>query len=245
MAVESLCAIVGREELAPDTYALWLRPDAPVTVQPGQFLSLAVPGVTLRRPLSVCETRGRDLRVVYRAVGKGTRLLRDYRGDALPALLPLGRGFTIPGAGSELLALGGGIGCAPLAGLIRAAVANGAEVTAVFGFRTPEETLFRDELRALPVRVLCAYDSAGESAVSLAVREGLADLPFCACGPLAMLEAADKALTGRGQFSLEARMGCGFGACMGCAAQMKSGMRRVCKDGPVFDREEVLWASLR
>ena len=245
MAVEALCTIVGHEEIAPDTYSLWLRPDVPVAVRPGQFLNLAVPGVPLRRPLSVCETRGNDLRLVYRAVGKGTRLLCGHRSGTLSALLPLGRGFRIPEAGNSLLALGGGIGCAPLLGLIRAAVGNGVNVTAVFGFETPEEALFRDELRALPVRALYAYDSAGETAVSVVLREGLTAVPFCACGPLAMLEAADRVLTGAGQYSLEVRMGCGFGACMGCAVKMKNGMRRVCTDGPVFDREEIVWASLR
>ncbi len=245
MAVESLCTILGHDEIAPDTYSLRLRPDVPVSVQPGRFLNLSIPGVPLRRPLSICETNGDELRIVYRAVGKGTRLLRDYKGETLSALLPLGNGFTIPKPGSELLVLGGGIGCAPLLGLIRAAAANGVHVTVVFGFKTPKEALFWDALRSLPVRAYIGYDSEGENAVLLVQRHHLDAMPFCACGPLPMLQAADKVLKSSGQYSLEARMGCGFGACMGCAVEMKSGMRRICKDGPVFDREEILWASLR
>ncbi len=245
MAVETLCTILGHDAIAPDTFVLRLRPETPVSVQPGQFLNLSVPGVPLRRPLSICETDGDELRVVYRAVGKGTRLLRDYRGETLSALLPLGKGFTIPERGSSLLVLGGGIGCAPLMGVIRAAIENGVNVTVVFGFKAPEEALFRDELCSMPVRAYYAYDSEGENAVAPVLRRRLEAMPFCACGPLPMLKAADKVLTGPGQYSLEARMGCGFGACMGCALEMKSGMKRVCKEGPVFDRREILWASLR
>jgi len=245
MAVETLCTILGHDAIAPDTFVLRLRPDVPVSVQPGQFLNLSIPGVPLRRPLSICETDGDTLCVVYRVAGKGTQLLRDDRGATLSALLPLGSGFTIPEKGSALLVLGGGIGCAPLMGVIRAAVENGVHVTVVFGFKAPKEALFWDELCSMPVRAYYAYDSEGENAVSLVQRQHLEALPFCACGPLPMLKAADRVLTGPGQYSLETRMGCGFGACMGCALEMKSGMKRICKDGPVFDREEILWASLR
>ena len=244
MAADILCTVLGQDEIAPDTYSLRLRPEVPVSVRPGQFLALAVPGACLRRPLSVCDADAESLRIVYRASGRGTRLLRDHRGGALSALLPLGNGFRLPEKGSELLVLGGGIGCAPLLGLIRRAAESGVNVTVCFGFRTPEAALFRDELRKLPVRAFYGYDSEGESAVSLALRHHLEDMPFRACGPLPMLKAADRVLTGPGQYSLEARMGCGFGACMGCSAEMKSGMKRICTDGPVFDREEIIWESL-
>lgn len=245
MATDQLCTILRQEPAAPDTYTLWLRPSEPVSVLPGQFLNLAIPGVTLRRPISVTDVQDGVLRLTYRVAGKGTALLSRYPGDTIHAILPLGNGFPLPEANRTVLIIGGGIGCAPLYGLVRAAVERNCRVTVVFGFREPKQALFWEELQKLPVRAHYCYDSEGETVATILRQKHLESLPFYACGPLAMLKAVDKVMRTDGWYSLECRMGCGFGACMGCSVELKRGMRRICKDGPVFSREEILWANLR
>ena len=245
MITEQTCTILKREPAAPDTYMLWLEPERKISFRPGQFLNVAVPGFALRRPISVTDVQDGVIRLTYRTVGAGTKALSEYTGTTLSVLAPLGSGFSLPKPGEELLAIGGGIGTAPLIGLIRAAVERNCRVTAVFGFRSPEQTLFQTELAALNVQTFWCYDSAGENVVSALQREGLENTPFAACGPLAMLRAVDAVMQAPGQYSLECRMGCGFGACMGCSVLTRSGRRRICKDGPVFWREELLWENLR
>ena len=245
MAGEYTCVIRKHERTAPDTYTLLLEPEQEIPFKPGQFTGLAVPGFSLRRPLSVTDCEGGTIRLTYQLTGPGTRALSEYTGETLNLLAPLGNGFLLPERDEELLLLGGGIGTAPLIFLAREALKRGAQLTAVFGFRSPERTLFQKELAGLDIKTFLCYDSEGENVVSVLKKEGLAGIPFAACGPLAMLQAVDEVMEAPGQFSLECRMGCGFGACMGCSVKMRSGMRRICKDGPVFDRKEVLWESFR
>ena len=245
MKSEQNCLIRKHELTAPDTWTLLLKAERDMACRPGQFLNIAVPGFPLRRPLSVTDTQDGLIRLTYQTVGEGTRALARYTGNLLSVLGPLGNGFSLPEPGKDLLLIGGGIGTAPLLGLAKAALRQGCHVTAVFGFRSPERTLFQNELAALDVKTHFCYDSQGENVVSAVLKEDLTRLPFAACGPFAMMRALDKVMQGPGAFSLECRMGCGFGACMGCSVLMRSGLKQICKDGPVFDRKEVLWENLR
>ena len=261
--------ILKNEWVSPDCFELSLEPWEDLDVRPGQFLELSVPGKTLRRPVSVCGRDGRILRLCVRAAGEGTVILSGLKNGVINAIGPLGNGFSLPGkdpcctsgaagcghgsgmykegsaAESRLLIVGGGIGCAPLLLLAEEAVKAGLEVTAVFGFRDREHALFEREMKALALRSIYCFDSEGDDAVSVVRREGLTDLPFRACGPLPMMEGLASAMSSDGEFSVETRMGCGFGACMGCSIRTVSGMKRICKDGPVFRKGEIVWQSLR
>ena len=245
MITELNCRILENRPLGPDCFQLLLEAEQEIEIRPGQFVEVTVPGFSLRRPISVTDVEDGVIRLTCQIVGTGTAALAGQKDGMLSVLAPLGNGFTLPEEGSELLAVGGGIGTAPLIGLIREAVKRNCRVTAVFGFRTPQQALFREELSALPLRSFYAFESEGENVITLLRREGYENIPFAACGPVSMMEAVDEIMQADGEFSAECRMGCGFGACMGCSVETRSGMKRICKDGPVFRRGELLWKTLR
>ena len=206
----------------------------------GQFVELAVPGFFLRRPISVADWEDGVLTLIVKQVGEGTKQLRTVQpGEKIDALTCLGNGFDR--SARRPLLLGGGIGCAPLFRLAKDFAASGIRPVAVLGFRNAEEIYYAEEFsRYCDVTVATDDGSAGVkgNAVSAA-----ADIPhdrFYACGPVVMLRAAAQAC-GSGQVSMEARMGCGFGACMGCSCRTKYGSKRICKDGPVLEKEEIVW----
>ena len=229
--------------LTATVYRLRLAGDASAVTAPGQFVNIALPGLYLRRPISVCDAGGGELTLIYKTVGRGTLAMAAMApGQTLDVLTGLGNGFDVTLAGDSPLLLGGGIGAAPLYLLARRLRAAGKAVTAVLGFNTGDEVFYADEFRSLgcDVTVTTADGSFGTPGfVTDALPEGYSF--YYACGPGPMLRAVYDRAAGDGQLSFEARMGCGFGACMGCTRQTASGPKRVCKDGPVFRKGEILW----
>jgi len=240
---ESIFTIEENRVIAPSTRLLRLQGDTSAITVPGQFVDIHIDSSFLRRPFSVSDWDDTGVSVVYKQVGKGTgALARKEPGSQLSVLTGLGNGFDLSLAGARPLLLGGGSGVSPMLGLARRLVCEGREVTAILGFNTEAEVFYARELESLGCRVIvCTVDgSCGRKGfVTDAITEEYTR--FYACGPEPMLRAVYSRATLDGEFSLEARMGCGFGACMGCTIQTRSGYRRVCKDGPVFRKEELLW----
>jgi len=232
----TVLTLARSRRLTRDVYELVLEGDASAFTRPGQFAELALPGKFLRRPISAANFAPGGLLLLVRAAGAGTEaLVRSAPGTRFDALTGLGNGFDA-----------GGIGLAPLYGLARALTAGGIVPAAALGFRTAEDVFYAEDFAALGCRVFVATEDGSlgtKGFVTDLVRRFLPECDYAfACGPTAMLRAAAglEQLRG-GQFSLEARMGCGFGACMGCTVETKSGPRRVCADGPVFRKEELTW----
>lgn len=229
--------------LTNDVFELCLSGDtAPITA-PGQFVNIRVDGCFLRRPVSVCDWDGEGLTLVIKTVGTGTAALAGMRqGETLDLLCGLGNGFDVSRCGKHPVLLGGGLGAAPLYGLARALLQVGARPAAVLGFNRKKEVFYEREFCALGIEttVVTVDGSAGRKGFVTDALPEHYDV-FCACGPMPMLKAVYAALPTPGFFSLEERMGCGFGACMGCSCKTKAGSRRVCREGPVFGKEELLW----
>ena len=232
------------EALTSVVYRMRLEGDASAIVRPGQFVQVQLPGFYLRRPISVCDWDGEGLTLVYKLVGEGTRAMAAMNpGAALDLLTGLGNGFDITNCGERPLLIGGGVGLPPLVGLCRALLEAGKHPTVLAGFNTAGEVFLRDAVEALGAPfVLATMD--GSDGIKGLVTDAMPTIEFdsvCACGPLPMLRAVWEAADVPGQFSFEERMGCGFGACMGCTVKTKNGYKRICKDGPVLVREEILW----
>lgn len=241
-----LFTIESNDLEARDTYRIVLRSDSLVTAASGQFVDLALPGYYLRRPISISDCRPDAVILYYKVVGEGTRALAKMApGAALELLLPLGNGFHPEKCASDALLIGGGLGVAPLYLLAKELLAQGKHATAVLGFNKADEICLADEFRALGVPVLIAtmdgsVGTKGFVTDAIAAAKPVFDR-YYSCGPLPMLKAVCKTLDTPGEVSLEERMGCGAGFCYGCTIQTANGPRRVCADGPVFDKEEVLW----
>lgn len=230
--------------IADRTQRMTLTGDASAIVRAGQFVNVEIEGLYLRRPLSVCDWEAGKVVLVYKVVGAGTRKLARLRpGAALDLLTGLGNGFDAGASGARPLLVGGGVGVPPLYGLARRLMAAGKQVTAALGFATAREAILVNELRALGVdtRVATIDGSLGVRGLVTELFPAIGPVSyFYACGPAKMLRAVEDALPCDGESSYEERMGCGFGACVGCTCQTKSGAKRVCKDGPVFKKGEVL-----
>ena len=234
-------------ENTPLTSAVWrmrLGGDTAGITRPGQFVQLKLPGFYLRRPISVCDWDGDSLTLVYKVVGQGTEAMTGLRpGETLDLLTGLGNGFDVNACGQRPLLVGGGVGLPPMIGLCRELLACGKRPTVLAGFNTAAEVFLRDAVEQLGAPfVLATMD--GSAGVKGLVTDAMASLDFdsvCACGPEPMLRAVYLAAEVPGQFSFEERMGCGFGACMGCSCKTKYGSKRICKDGPVLRREEIVW----
>ena len=215
-------------------------------VRPGQFVQLQLPGFYLRRPISVCQWDATHIRLVYKVVGLGTEYMTGLKtGDELDVLTGLGNGFDVEALGDKPLLVGGGVGLPPLVGLCEKLLAAGKKPQVVAGFNTAEEIFLADTLKAMGVEpVIATMD--GSAGVKGLVTDAMKTLEFdsvASCGPLPMLKAVFSAAEVPGQFSFEERMGCGFGACMGCTVKVRGGYKRICKDGPVLDRDEILWEA--
>ena len=235
--------IISNNPLTASVYQMKLEGLEDAFIKPGQFVNLKTGPQFLRRPISVCDVEGDVLTLVYRAAGAGTKWLsRRLPGETVDALLELGNGYDTFVSGEAPVLIGGGVGVPPLYFLARNLVHEGFTPTVILGFNTVGECFYETEFKMLdiPVHVTTADGSYGiKGFVTDAMPETYSY--FYACGPLPMLKALYKTTTTSGQFSLEERMGCGFGACMGCSIETASGPKRVCKDGPVFAKEELLW----
>ena len=233
-----ILSVISCRDLNAGVYELVLSGAS--DMRAGQFVELSVPGFYLRRPISVADCADGVLTLLVKEVGEGTKKLRTVKsGDTVDALTCLGNGFDTNA--EKPLLVGGGIGCAPLYKLAKDFVAAGVRATAVLGFRNAAEVYYAEEFARFCDVVIATDDgSAGVRGNAVSAAEGIDFDRFYACGPQVMLRAAAEKLV-YGQVSLEARMGCGFGACMGCSIKTTKGYARVCKEGPVFEAEEVVW----
>lgn len=244
---KSVFTIKGIRPLAAGTYELSLAGDASAVTAPGQFVNLELPGKFLRRPISICDWGEDALLLLVKEAGAGTRELAMMPpGTKLDVLSGLGNGFDLSRIGKSPVLAGGGIGVAPLYGLARRMIEYGTPPAAVvLGFRSGAESFYTDEFAALGCPVFISTED-GSLGTAGFVTDLIRDLPDCtyvlSCVPLPMLKAVHSLPQLRGgQFSFEARMGCGFGACMGCSVPVKGGYKRICKDGPVLFWEEIVW----
>ncbi|MBD5118755.1 MAG: dihydroorotate dehydrogenase electron transfer subunit [Clostridiales bacterium] len=240
---QGLYTLRRRRALARGVWELRLSGDTGPITAPGQFVNIQLDGCFLRRPISVCHWDEDSLTLVFKVVGKGTAALAELReGQTLDLLCGLGNGFDLSCCGQRPLLVGGGLGVAPLYGLAKALLAEGRKPTAVLGFNSKDDIFYEEEFRTLGVdTVITTVD--GSAGVKGFVTDALPERydVFCACGPLPMMKAVCAAAPTPGFVSLEERMGCGFGACMGCSCETKAGSKRICRDGPVFAKEELLW----
>jgi dihydroorotate dehydrogenase electron transfer subunit len=240
---QSIFTIERSRPLARDIVELRLRGDTSAITAPGQFVNIRLTGKFLRRPISVCNAAGDELTLIYKIVGGGTRQLAAMQpGQTLDLLTGLGNGYDLSPAGDAPVLLGGGVGTPPMYWLARELIAQGKHVRAVLGFNSAEDVFYEEELRSLgtDVTVPTVDGSYGKKGF---VTDGLPEdySYFYACGPEPMLRAAYRATKTSGQLSFEERMGCGFGACMGCSCKTLTGSKRICRDGPVMRKEEIAW----
>ena len=240
---QSLFTVAENRPLAKDVWQMTLRGDATAITAPGQFINIKLAGHFLRRPISVCDWNDESVTIIYKVLGKGTdEMTRMPEGTVLDILTGLGNGFDTAKCGDKTLLIGGGVGVPPMYGTAKRLLSEGKHPIAVLGFNSKCDVFYEEEFRALGVetRVVTVDGSYGlKGFVSEALGEGY-DY-FCACGPVAMLKAVSDASTSDGLLSFEERMGCGFGACVGCTCKTKYGNKRICKDGPVLTKEEVVW----
>lgn len=236
---------VSNNKIADSVFMAELAGDTSDIRRPGTFVEIAIDGLYLRRPISVCDVEAGKLTLIYKVVGKGTaKMAEAVPGDTFKILTGLGNGYDVEKAGAKPLIIGGGVGVPPLYLLAKELIKKGAKPVAVLGFNSASDVFFEEEFKKLgcETRVTTVDGSYGSKGF---VTDALPDdyTYFYTCGPLPMLKAVyNKTKTG-GQFSLEERMGCGFGACMGCSIMTAGGPKRVCKDGPVFEKEELLWKT--
>lgn len=242
---QGIFTVIKNEQLAPGVHRLRLEGDTSGVTSPGQFADVLIPGCFLRRPFSVCGAEGGVLTLCVRNTGRGTALLTaSSPGARLDILTGLGNGFDLSAAGERPLLMGGGTGSPPLYPLCASLLRLGARPRVALGYPSAEAALYLDEFRSLGIEpeVYTLDGSLGMTGLPTQALRAGGYTSVYACGPLPMLAAIDReADCPVVQLSLEARMGCGFGACMGCTIETKDGPRRVCKDGPVFGKGEVIW----
>lgn len=236
--------IVNQTLAAADTYRLELAGNTDAMHTPGQFVNVALPGRFLRRPFCVSSWEPGAMTLLYKVVGEGTRELSELpAGTELDVLVGLGNGFDLTVSGPAPLLCGGGLGAAPMHALCWALRDRGREVTVLLGFNTADEIVLAEDFRALGAN-LTLFTLDGSVGRKGFVTELMPELSYSyvySCGPMPMMRAVSAAAVTDAQFSLEARMACGFGACVGCTIQTANGPRRVCADGPVFRKGEILW----
>lgn len=235
--------ILSNEPLTKDVYKMVLEGDTEYITAPGQFINIALDGKYLRRPISVCDYDEDCITIIYKVVGEGTEQMSALKiGTVLDVLTGLGNGYDISKSTKSLL-IGGGVGVPPMYNLAKTLIANGQVPTVILGFNTADEVFYEQEFKALgcDTFVTTADGSYGIKGFVTDALDGIDFDYFYTCGPLPMFKAIYNAVDKDGQFSFEERMGCGFGACMGCSCKTKYGNKRICKDGPVLEKEEIIW----
>ncbi len=242
---QSLFSVLTNENIADKVYKMTLSGDTSDITATGQFVNIKLEGFYLRRPISVCEAANGVLTLIYKVVGKGTEYMSTLtEGAVLDVLTGLGNGYSIDASGDCPLLVGGGVGVPPMYGLAKLLRSMGKEVSVILGFNTENDVFYEEEFKALGCKVFVttADGSYGKKGF---VTDAIGDVGeytyFYTCGPEPMLKALYNATVTSGQFSFEERMGCGFGACMGCSCKTKYGNKRICKDGPVLTKEEIIW----
>ena len=241
---QGIYRVVSNEALTPLIYRMVLEGDTSALCATGQFVNLKIDGLYLRRPISVCDWDETTITLIYKVVGKGTEIMaKAVPGQEFDVLTGLGNGYDTAKSGLKPLLLGGGVGIPPLYALCKKLIAEGKQPTVILGFNKADEIVLADEFRALGAEVIvCTAD--GSVGVKGFVTDAMKDVDydyFYTCGPMPMFKAIEAVATTSGQYSFEERMGCGFGACMGCSCKTKYGNKRICRDGPVLEREEIIW----
>ena len=232
-------------KIAKDIYKMILSGDTSYITAPGQFINIEIDGFYLRRPISVCDYDDKTITIIYKVVGNGTEKLATYsKGIVLDILTGLGNGFDINVSGEKPLLIGGGVGCPPMYNLCKKLVKQNKKPVVVLGFNSKEDVFYEEEFKNLGAEVYIST-ADGSYGVKGFVTDVIKDLNeytyYYACGPIPMLKAIYDTAKGTGELSFEERMGCGFGACMGCSCKTKYGNKRICKDGPVLKKEEIIW----
>ena len=240
---KSIFKIVSNQPLTENVYKMVLQGDTSHITAPGQFVNIALSGLYLRRPISVCDLEGDQLTIIYKAVGKGTRQMAQMQEGDLDILTGLGNGYDLSLSGENPVLLGGGVGVPPMYLLAKKLIAQGKKVQVILGFNTKSEVFYEEKFKKLgcEVAVTTVDGSYGEKGFVTDVLREMDYSYFYTCGPEPMLKAVYKASKTSGQMSFEKRMGCGFGACMGCSCKTITGYKRICKEGPVMQKEEILW----
>ncbi len=243
---QAILTVKENAPIARDAYRMVLSGDVSAVTAPGQFINLALAGQFLRRPISVCDCDGNAVTILYKVVGQGTAQMAGMKaGERIDALTGLGNGFDLSAARGDTLLIGGGIGAAPLYWLAKELKIRGVRTTAVLGFNSAADVYYETEFAEVCDKVVTAT-ADGSYGIRGFVTDAMAYLAcdyFYTCGPEPMLKAVFKASESDGEFSFEERMGCGFGACMGCSCKTVTGYKRICRDGPVLRKGEILWAD--
>ena len=236
--------ITGNKKIAEKTYFMSLEGDTSAITKPGQFVNIKLDGFFLRRPISVCDCEEGKLSIIYKVVGNGTKKMSELPvGDELDILSGLGNGYDTSKSGEKPVLIGGGAGVPPMYMLCKKLVAEGKKVTVILGFNSEKEVFGIDEFKATgaEVHVTTVDGSVGTKGFVTDVLKEAEYTYFYTSGPMPMFKAIEGVAKTSGQYSFEERMGCGFGACMGCTCKTKYGNKRICKDGPVLEREEIVW----
>ena len=241
---QSIFTIKENTALTNTVYKMVLVGDTSDITNCGQFVNIKLDGLFLRRPISVCDCEGDILTLIYKVVGAGTeQMAKMGAGETLDVLTGLGNGYDTSVSGDAPMLLGGGVGVPPMYMLCKKLIKEGKKVSVGLGFNTQDEIFYENEFRALgaEVAVTTVDGSYGTKGFVTDVMKDADYSYFYTCGPEPMLKAIHKTSTTSGQFSFEERMGCGFGACMGCSCKTITGYKRICKEGPVLEKEEILW----
>ncbi len=236
--------ITDNKKIAEKTYFMSLEGDTSAITKPGQFINIKLDGFFLRRPISVCDCENGKLSIIYKVVGNGTKEMSELPvGAELDILSGLGNGYDTSKSGDCPVLIGGGVGVPPMYLLCKKLVSEGKKATVILGFNSDKEVFGVDEFKATgaEVYVTTADGSVGTKGFVTDVLKNLDYTYFYTCGPMPMFKAIESIAKTSGQYSFEERMGCGFGACMGCTCKTKYGNKRICKDGPVLEREEIVW----
>ena len=242
---QSIFEIIENTALTSNVYRMRLAGDTSAITAPGQFVNIKLEGKFLRRPISVCDCKDGELTIVYKVVGKGTEQMANmHAAEELDILTGLGNGYDLTVSGDKPLLLGGGVGVPPMYMLAKELIAEGKDVTVILGFNKADEIFYEMEFRALGANVIVAT-ADGSYGIKGFVTDALPEdyTYFYTCGPEPMLKAVWRATNTSGQMSFEERMGCGFGACMGCSCKTLTGYKRICREGPVMRKEEILWEN--
>lgn len=241
---QSIFTVTENRKIASSVYEMTLSGDTSAVTAPGQFVNIRLDGFFLRRPISVCDCESGTLRLIYKVVGNGTQAMSKLQNSAeLDILTGLGNGYDTGKSGNRPLLLGGGVGVPPMYMLAKKLISEEKDVTVILGFNTEYEVFYENEFQALGAKVLVTT-ADGSKGIKGFVTDAMDKVDytyFYTCGPEPMLKAVYNKSTTSGQFSFEERMGCGFGACMGCSCKTKYGNKRICKDGPVLEKEEIIW----
>lgn len=241
---QGIYTITENKKIAKDVFKMVVSGDTSALTATGQFVNIKIDGLYLRRPISVCDYDESTITLIYKVVGAGTEIMSTKEpGEKFDILVGLGNGYNTDKSGENPLLIGGGVGVPPMYGLCKKLVAEGKKPTVILGFNTADEIFYKEEFEALgaTVYVTTVDGSVGVKGFVTDVMKDLTYSYFFTCGPMPMFKAIENTAVTSGQYSFEERMGCGFGACMGCSCKTKYGNKRICKDGPVLEREEIIW----